>query len=82
MYWQKYKQHQVVEHAASVKHHFPAKSICNLATWHISINLSLKMCHFTLELWRVPTSALSALFNTGRLTAIVFKDEVRSDCEE
>ena len=30
-------------------------------------------------MWRVPTSALSALSRTGRLTAIIFRDEARSE---
>ena len=78
MCWQKCKQHQVVERVASVKHHSPAKLICNfsdMADFHRHILIFL----FTLELWRVPTSALSALSRTGKLTAIIFKDEARSD---
>ena len=73
MYWQKCKPHQVVEPEASVKHRSPAKSICNfgyVAIYHRHILI----CHSTLELWRVPTSALSALSSTGRLTAIIFID--------
>ena len=70
MCWQKCKQHQVVERVASVKRHSPAKFICNFGN-RADFHRHILICHFTLELCRVPTSALSALSRTGRLTAII-----------